>query len=85
MKAASHRQEKAAPQKSALKQVGDLRESTERATITLKKLQSSVAGSGVMLYQSTISRALRSTGSYGRVARNKLLPKMYQLKVCQKA
>ncbi|MBN3279959.1 TCB1 transposase, partial [Polyodon spathula] len=46
-----------------------VREATERPTITLKEQQSSMAGSGVMVHQSTISRALHNTGLYGRVAR----------------
>ena len=57
-----------------------VREATERPTITLKELQSSVAGSGVMVHQSTISRALHNTGLYGRVARKKPLLKKYHLK-----
>ncbi|MBN3286977.1 TCB1 transposase, partial [Polyodon spathula] len=57
-----------------------VREATERPTITLKELQSSVAGSGVMVHQSTISRALHKTGLYGRVARKKQLLKKYHLK-----
>ncbi|KAK6481842.1 Na(+)/H(+) exchange regulatory cofactor NHE-RF2-like [Huso huso] len=57
-----------------------VREATERPTITLKELQSSVAGSGVMVHQSTISRALHNTGLYGRVTRKKPLLKKYHLK-----
>ncbi|MBN3279937.1 TCB1 transposase, partial [Polyodon spathula] len=57
-----------------------VREATERPTITLKELQSSVPGSGVMVHQSTISRALHNTGLYGRVARNKPLLKKYHVK-----
>ncbi|MBN3277122.1 TCB1 transposase, partial [Polyodon spathula] len=53
---------------------------TERPTITLKELQSSMAGRGVMVHQSTISRALHNTGLYGRVARKKPLLKKYHLK-----
>ena len=57
-----------------------VREATERPTITLKELQSSVAGSGVMVHQSTISRGLHNTGLYGRMARKKPLLKKYHLK-----
>ncbi|MBN3278876.1 TCB1 transposase, partial [Polyodon spathula] len=48
-----------------------VREATERPTITLKELQSGVARSGLMVHQSTISRALHNTGLYGRDARKK--------------
>ncbi|MBN3276205.1 TCB1 transposase, partial [Polyodon spathula] len=80
-----HHTTQALPRKGRLSklsaQTGRLvREATERPTITLKELQSSVAGSGVMVHQSTISRALHNTGLYGRVARKKPLLKKYHLK-----
>ncbi|MBN3285256.1 TC1A transposase, partial [Polyodon spathula] len=56
-----------------------VREATERPTITLKELQSSVAGSGVMVHQSTdvststVQRRLREAGLTGRIAAKKPL------------
>lgn len=66
-----------------------VREDTERPTVTLKQLQSSAAGSGVMVHRSTISRALHHTGLCGTLSRKRSLlkkvPSESMSGVCQKA
>uniref|UniRef100_A0A803K466 Transposase Tc1-like domain-containing protein n=1 Tax=Xenopus tropicalis TaxID=8364 RepID=A0A803K466_XENTR len=59
-----------------------VQEATERPTITLKELQSSVAETGVKVHQSTISRALHNTGLGARVAQEEPLLKQDQGEAC---